>query len=547
MAINTQNTVPDAFGPLITLQENWDKLVIADWETTKYTSSLYQDYPMEAFPMFQGPSQKFGIWRQGLSHVMGLADFTDVTQSRAPGTNGADDPGVSACDDYTPKVLSFGGQEIWHNELKRALLASPAICVNDLRQQTEAPMQIKLRVDFFMKQTKEYGIAYRRENAIKAIIRANHGFLMNTAPLDTSLTTTDNHFYYDPDTLVDGVPCAYYKAGDEIEPINIDVLINANRWLQAQCPDGATGSVDGMPSFTWYGDAQDLENAIRQDPAAREDMRYAEPNMLMGSFRKFRSYRGITIAHDLCQMRFKEVGIVDGTNISNGRGGTLGAGNWVRCARVSPERESDRTGLDGFAIVEANPEWFQASIRLMPAIMNNVMTIQVGSKLENIAGMTFGPQPGYNGEVKFLVFPENPENPFGEKGAFFCRYELGIKPGKNYMNSIGYLYRSCVTPPTRLCATDGTVTSATHLAANAAAADVDDDNYTATVTLVSALKATIGDQVTVVTAIAGSVTGYILDIPAEKQYVLGFTSTVYDTFHADAHTEFTTAATVAVA
>lgn len=552
--IDTMNTLPSVWGPMLTLQENWDPMLIADWESTKYNSSLYQDYPMEAFPMFQGDFQQFGIWRQGLSHVMGLSDFSAVARSRAPGTTGADDPGVNACDNYTPKVLSGGGNEIWKNELSRALLASQPICVNDLRTQTLGREQIALKVNFFMAQTKEYGIAYRRENAIRAIIRANHGYLMNNAAFNPALSVTDNHFYYDAETLVDGVPCLYYKAGDEVGTLNIDVLINQTRWLGAQCPDGATGSVDGMPAFTWYGDAQDLENAIRQDPAAREDFRYAEPTALMGSFRKFRNYRGITIAHDLTQMRFKEVGIVDGTSISNGRGGLLGAGNWVRCARVNPERESDRVGVDGFKVVEANPEYFTAPLRLLPAIMNNVMTIQVGSKLENLpGGMVFGPQPGYNGEVKFLVYPENELNPFGEKGAFFCRYELGIKPGKNYMNSVGYLYRSCQQNVITRCVTDGISTAAVALAVSAAAADIDVTNKTATVTLASAIKATNGTQVNVVDkdGTADGVDVYVLDATMAPTYVLGFSS--MDAFglsspNATAFAaELTTAATVQVA
>lgn len=571
--INTMNTLPSVWGPMLTLQENWDPMLIADWESTKYNSSLYQDYPMEAFPMFQGDFQQFGIWRQGLSHVMGLSDFSAVARSRAPGTNAADDPGVNACDNYTPKVLSGGGNEIWKNELSRALLASQPICVNDLRTQTMGREQIALKVNFFMAQTKEYGIAYRRENAIRAIIRANHGYLMNNAAFNPALSVTDNHFYYDAETLVDGVPCLYYKAGDEVGTLNIDVLINQTRWLGAQCPDGATGSVDGMPSFTWYGDAQDLENAIRQDPAAREDFRYAEPTALMGSFRKFRSYRGVTIAHDLTQMRFKEVGIVvvstqteagiaAGTSIANGRGGYLPSGNWIRCARVNPERESDRTGVDGFKVVEANPEYFTAPLRLLPAIMNNVMTIQVGSKLETLpGGMVFGPQPGYNGEVKFLVYPENELNPFGEKGAFFCRYELGIKPGKNYMNSVGYLYRSCQQNIVTRCVTDGTSTAAVALAAavdttdTAANTDISLANSSVIVRLASAIKVTNGSVVTV-TQGNETETGYIFDATMAPTYVIGFAAAAFtsvlglsgaQTSQAAVAAKFTTATTVQVA
>lgn len=561
--INTQNTVPNAFGPMINLAENWSELVKADWEETKYTSSLFADFPVEPFPLFQGDFQQFGIWRQGLSHVMGLTDFKAVTHSRAPS---GDDPGISACDDYNPKILNTGGQEIWRNEITRAELASPAICVNDLRGQTAAPMQTQMRVDFFLTQIKEYGVAYRREQYIRGIVRANHGFLMNDATFDTSLTTTDNHWYYDPDTLdaTLGVPCLYFKAGDEVGALNIDVLIDTNEWLASQAPSGASGTLDGMPTFTWYGDSRDMEKMIRQDTAAREDFRYAEPTMLTtASYRKFRTYRGITIAHDLCQMRFEEVGVVTvstqtaagvlaGTAIADGRGGYLPSGNWVKCARVNPERESDRTGLDGFAIVEANPAYFRAPLRLLPAVLNNTMTIQVGTKLENIASMQFGPQPGYNGEVKFLVYPESEKNPFGEKGAFYARYELGIKPEKNYLNMVGYLYRSCQQNSTTLCSTDGTAVAATALRVAAAAADIDITNKTATVTLASALKATAGTQVDVVDkgGTADGVDVYVVDATLAPTYVLGFSS--MDAFGLSSPSaatfaaELTTVATVAV-
>jgi hypothetical protein len=283
--------------------------------------------------------------------------------------------------------------------------------------------------------------------------------------------------------------------------------------------------------------------------------------MLMGSFRKYRTYRGITIAHDLCQMRFKEVGIVDGTGVSNGRGGTLGAGNWHKCKRINPERNSDRIGLNGFAIVEANPEYFAAPLRLLPAIMNNTMTIQVGSKLENLPGMTFGPQPGYNGEVKFLVYPENEKNPFGEKGAFFCRYELGIKPMKNYLNTVCYLYRSCQQNVLTRCATDGTSQSAVALAAavdttdSSANTDIDLTNSTVIVRLASAIKATNGTTVTVAQA-SETEPGYIVDATLAPTYVIGFPVTAFNgvlglsgaqTSQAAVAAKFTTATTVQVA
>jgi hypothetical protein len=548
------NSVPNAFGPLINLAENWDNLVIGDWEDDKYASSLFLDFPMEAFPLFRGSFQQFGIWRQGLSHVMGLADWEDIPVSRAPGTNSNDDPGVNANDEYNPKVLSFGGQEIWKNSIRRILLRSPTIGINDLRTQSEAEFQIGLRVDFFLKQTREYATAYRREQYIQSIMMANHGYLMNDAALNPGLTSTDNHWYYDPHTVdSDGDTFLYYKAGDEVGMLDWQVLINAQRWLSAQCPGAASGNVGGVPVFTVYGDAQDVENSIRQDPGELENYRYAKPMQLLDSFRTYKEHRGIAIAHDLAQMRFDPVGIVDGTSISNGRGGLLGAGNWVKCKRVNPERESDREGLHGFKIVEANPDYFSAPLRLLPFVMRDTLIVQVGSKLENLAGMAFGPQPGYNGEVKFLVYPESERNPFGEKGSFFCRYELGIKPQRYYLDTVGYLYRSTTRTTVKLATTDGEVTAATALAKDVAAADVDVDNMTVVVTLTKALKATAGTQVDVADkdGTADGVDVYVLDATAAPTYVLGFSS--MDAFGlsspdaATFATELTTDATVAVA
>ena len=547
--INTMNTSPHPFGVMLSLAENWKELVIADWETTKYNSSLFMDLPTEAFPLFQGDYQQIGIFRKGLSHQMGLAGWEDITKSRASGTDSADDPGVSACDDYTPTILNDAGQEIWRNSMQQRLLASPAICVNDLRSQTAAVKQTQLRVNFYMEQIKEYALAYRREQYMKSVMRSNHGYLMNAANFEPSITATDNHFYYDMDhndaTL--GVPCLYYKVGDEVGTLNIEVLEQQQLWLASQCPDAATGSMDGMPSFTAYGDMQDLSKMIRDDDAQREDVRYADPSYLIGSWRKMRTYRGITIAHDLAQMRFTDVGVVAADQASNkihdGRGGYLATGNWVKCARVNPERNSSRTGLNGFQIVEANPNYFSAPLRLMPFFMTNVMTILIGQKLESIAGMDFGPQIGYNFETKFLVYPENEKNPFGEKGAWVSRANLGVQPMRNYLNTVAYLYRSCQQQVLSLCGTDGIATTAVALARNAESADLDATNYTVDVTLASAIKATMGDEVTVVAAISGSVKGYVLDATMAPTYTLGFTSTTFGSFLI---TEFTTATTVQV-
>lgn len=551
------DALPEAFGPLLGLAEHWDKLVEEAWIDEKFSASEFMtSVPEVPFPNNKGTSQQYGVWRPGKKSVLGIADWTNIETSRAPGTNGAGDPGLSACKNYNPKLLTFGGNEIFRNSGKQLLLASPAICVQDLRFQDEAQMQIALRIDHLIKQVFQYRTVWSESQFIKSVMYADHGYIMGNG-FNPTIGSSDTPKWYTDVEVQDanGKYHLYYPAGTKVGTINWEVLIRQQRYLAAQAAQSASANVGGMAVFMAYGDSQDLFDALLANPATREDARYAMPEVLIGDFRKFSTFRGIAIGHNPGQWRYKPVGIVDGTSISNGRGGTLGATNWVKCERVDPEREG-RTILDGAAVVEANPEYFDAPLRLLPIMMNRIMIKQVGTPFTNLdSRMSFGPTPGMNGELMFLAIQDAKENPFREIGNFFCRFEYWVKPDRYYLDTVCYLYAACNREEISLCENSGIKTSAVALAAVAAAADVDDDNYTITVTLKEALKAaTGGTTVTVTDSGATASTGYVLDASQAPTYVIGYTSTAWAsaftgsvTAAADVAAVLTTAATVAVA
>lgn len=547
------NALPQAFGPLLGYSEHWDKLVEESWIDEKFSASLFMtSVPEVPFKNNNGTKQQYGVWRPGKKSVLGLGDWTDIETSRAPGTNGAGDPGLSACKNYNPKLLTFGGNEIFSNSGKELLLASPSICVKDLTYQDEAQLQIALRIDHLIKQIFQYRTAWSEAQFMKSVMYSDHGYIMGNGFNPTIGSGTK--FYTDvEDVDASGNYHLYYPKGTKVGTINWEVLIRQQRYLAAECAQAASSNVGGMPVFIAYGDRQDLFDALLANPNTREDARYAMPEVLIGDFRKFETFRGIAIGHNPGQWRYKAIGIVDGTNISNGRGGFLGAGDWVKCVRVDPEREG-RAILDGAHVTEANPEYFDAPLRLLPIMMNRIMIKQVGTPFTNLdSRMSFGPTPGMNGELMFLAIQHPTENPFREIGNFFARFNYWVKPDRFYLSTVCYLYAACSREEITVCENSGIKTSAVALAAQPALTDIDVTNHTINVTLVEALKAaTGGSAITVTDKDGGTVSGYILDASAAPGYTLGFTSTQWATFTGDdaaatIRALLTTAATVQIA
>ena len=541
-----------AFGPALAMTEHWDKLLEVAWSEDKFFASMFFNFiPEMPFPHGRGTSQQYGVWRAGQIAVLGLADWSAIVETRNPGTDGAGDPGVSACKSYEAKELSFGGNELFRNSGKTLLLKSPALCVADLQYLDEAPLQMSVRVNHLIRQNMEYRTSWGREEFIRAVMFSDHGYIMTPKGSNPNVGAGASYpkFYYNPDLndATSGTPCLYYPEGTKISTLNWDILEDQLEYLESQAGDAATGNMNGRPTFLAYGNSQDLRNAIIDDAEVREDFRYAKAQILIGDFREFTSFRNVSIGHDPGQMRFKPDGIVDGTSIANGRGGLLGPGNWVKCTRVSPET-TGRTILDGAKVTMANPDYFSAALRLLPILMNKVFIKQVGVPFTNIgSGMTFGPTPGMNGEMLWINVQHKTENPFREIGSWFSRFRYWVKPDRHYQDAVCYLYASCKREDVKLCGSATTTTSAVNLGAAAAVADVDATNYTITVTLAAAIQgATGGTAVTVTDTSGGTPDGYILDASQAPIYVIGFDDIAWATF-SDSTSATTIAADLTVA
>jgi hypothetical protein len=257
-------------------------------------------------------------------------------------------------------------------------------------------------------------------------------------------------------------------------------------------------------------DSRDFEKMVHADDELREDFRRAIPMRLIEGFNmSFKVYRGWAIMHDLRQPRW---------NLSTFTSTT------VTATRQLPRRAT-RDGVIG-KVPETDPAYMTSVLGAATVFMNKTIQILVPSVVQNLAGMTFGPSPDFNGSWKFLVIPNEQDNPLSENGYFFSRYEYFCKLLDYAQDIHVILYRRCTQSLRSLCPVELTSDAASSgtLAVHTPAADFSAANRQVILTLDKTLKAKVGDAVTVTNDASATFAAVILDDSAAPTYTLGWLS-----------------------
>lgn len=520
------------FNYFLKVQENWDQF-LKDGSRNFSWGPWFDLLPKQGFPLYSGEFQQTGIWRPAPVAMTGLVDWRDITTSRATGTNGAGDAGVNACSDYSAKEVEFGNYEIWRNSGKEYMLKSPPICVTDLVTTTQVQTQLAFMVKHMLKLTKEVHTTWHREQYIRSTMFSKRSFVMTTGGVGYGAGMGDIEggirWYYDAyDGDANGDTYMYFPAGTDVSTLRWEYLQFQREYLQYACPEGAMARADGEAKYMALGSRSDFQKMVDSDPVIREDYRYAHAQLLVEDYTKFTEYRGVMIAEDPGQMRFDH-GIIEtvaGSTVSDGSGGYIPAGDYVKCKRLNPERRG-RAIMNGAYVTEVNPDYIKAPYRILPIMMKNVLTCQIPDVVGDLgSGITFGVGPSYNGEFKWVVIEDSDDNPFGEKGNFFSRYKFYLKPDDYYLETTAFLYASCYLEPVVLCDNAGTDTTAVALSVAAAEADASYTNRTIDVTLAKSIAAGDGSAVSVTGPDAsGAITGYVMDSSRAPTYSIGFSAT----------------------
>jgi len=468
----------------------------------------------EAYPLFNGLSQKTNIWLPGLGPQAGISDWTDIQVSRV---GAGADAGYNACI-INPQTYGFSVMTKEYTG-KNTEWRSPTICVKDSMWTEEAARQVGYIYGMGIMITSRAWEVYSREMYMQFcsensrlwvmsegdFLNDNPGFSYNPFETYTRTTSTGATEKFTVLKLATGV---------EVSTLNMSYLELLQSHLEMDCPQAALTSDGGLRTYGIMLNLQDLHKALKGDKEIRQDLRDAKPEMLFANYpQTFKTLYGWGFIHDIEQMRFKYWKIGDDGKL------------WFR--RVLPMREGSSITIG--RMPEANPEYATAELAVAPVFMKDVYKIRIPPKVDSLSGKTsFGPAPGFNGEWQWINYPSD-ANPLREIGYHYMRMAAFPAPLRNSIYASALLYRRCPQTWPSVCDLGTTAVAASGAVApanDAVAGDFDTTNRTWTTQLVSALPvgAAIGSSV-LVTKANDDATGVIVGDANAPTYVLGFSAT----------------------
>lgn len=498
-----------ADGLLVSMAEHFDEFLM-DWQM-KHPMVFRDRIPMGKFPLYSGYSQKSYIFRGTLGPQAGLTEWSDIEPSRKPA--GAD-LGYDRCT-YNPSTYTWAFDMIDFSGLSTSW-RSPVFCVNDLKFQDKAAAQLSMIVQAGAQITDQVKETFNREQYVKTAADAGK-FVALVDGLGVSfIDSADCRVSYNPRTAdADGDTYVEFDATllPKLSTLNWTSLDLIRQYMADQCPDAAQGSDSGMPIFGLMLDIMDFERFVLADDKLREDFRYAKPQQLISGFNMgFKVYRGYMLMHDVRQMRFRPSTI------------TADATPQAHCKRVLPRRAT-RAGMIGL-VPESNPAYVEAQLGTAILFLNQAIQVLVPDPVNRLSeGMTFGPAPDFNGQWAWVNYKSD-NNPLGEVGYFFSRFEYFTKMLRYAQEALVILYRRCTQSIATGCAAD-VVTSAVNeanLARAAVEADLDTTNRTMVVELASRLAAGLGDAVSVTKDDGNAFAANIIDDSASPTYTVAWLS-----------------------
>jgi hypothetical protein len=428
-------------------------------KTIKHPSYWRDLIPRAGYKFFNGLSAETRIFRGGLPHMAGLADFEMITDNPADG--------VCTLGDYS--TYSYGWERLeWHGW--RRNWGSEPICLDTLLYKPQAAEQLA----WILQVGAEFGSSiqevWNRDMFVYQSVVRDRSYVMTSA-YDGSPTAAK--YFYNPfvkaadvtdvqtkAALTAGKPFVVFPANVEVEPINFDTLDTMHASLSIRCPESAIGNAGG-PLFGMPCSFRDFERFVRGSEYHLANWREARPEKLIEGFNLgVTNFRGWALSEDTNQLRFRIAKYVASYDSSDY--GDVGAdlnGQAVFIAYYTPPRIASptRTGQAGGTIPEDNPEFYLAEIAILPVHMKDVFTNQFESMAPSTlgSGTSFGPRPGLNGQWSWLNYPSD-ANPKGSTGRFVGEFRIHPKPEPSVVHAASFLYRRCTESIRARCPVDVT-------------------------------------------------------------------------------------------
>lgn len=442
---------------LLDLPQQFEKMIQSS--VTAHPRWWHDRIPRGAYQLFNGTVQETRIFRGGLLKYAGLSGWSDIDPVPSA-TNNPCGTGDYETTKYGWEALQWSG--------KKAYWGSDPICLDSLKFSVRVQEQLAWIIEAGAEQGIQMQEVWNREFFIYQSVLFGRSFLMT----HTFNGPDSPKYVYDPfvkfgDTAGDGVadktvvskPFIVFDASVDLEPLNFDVLDQVRASLQIRCPQAAVSRGGGEPIFALAVSHDDVERYIRGNEEERKYWIEANPQALISHYGFApNTFRRWSITNDGNQMRFKlKTYISQYTAATALKYGNVGAKLfkdkpvWI-AEVVDPLIESTtRVGVGGSPIPEDNPEYYKAEIAIAPIFMNQVFTNQFVPSVTTLgSGTHFGPVTGLNGKWGWVNIRDS-QNPEGNVGKFFGKFEIVPKPEPHVFHVTSFLYRRCTQSLKSLC------------------------------------------------------------------------------------------------
>lgn len=371
------------------------------------------------FPLGEGLVMSQRRFHGGMGDLAGLVTWEQVQKGRAPGTNGQDDPGFDPCK-YSAYMVDYGFDSKEYT-IYQTFRTTKDICINDIKWNWQFRQQLGLIFGFLADVTLNVNENFNQEMYIHMCSKK-----VLTQEADGV------EFAYNPFTSTEiTVP-----VGTQISTLSAKHFRYQYELLSLDAQGAELGYSDDMPVFPFMMHPLDFNDMLDNDSVLREDFRYANPGALIEQYGRIKNWRGI--------------GFMNHKTIPRFRLKEISGGNLV-LERVLPYVQED-AALQGSKWV-VNPEYVRAEYALGLFFMKDVFQqlVPEAGPASPGGGTQFGSQPNWGGMWKWLNFPDRCENPLGEKGRYFARFQNAAKPLANYDKPVAWLYKRCPGVCLKVC------------------------------------------------------------------------------------------------
>lgn len=449
---------------------------------TMYTNLIKR----EGFNYGEGYIKYTETFHGGVGVQDGGSSWAEMMKSRAPLTNGANDPGYDSCRDQA--LIVGTGIEEKSYKIYQTSRRTEDVCLSDILffWQLEQTLGLKLKA-LAQVTVQEW------EQILQAIYlnQCNKRF----ATVDTSDTLGVNlkSLTMTPDTgSTFGGSIAVPAAGLlNIAPLTHTLLMKLYPYLSRQCFEGALGMDNGSPVFGIDASQETIWELMHNDSTEADYLKWILPEINIEGYGKMRTYKHFAQYENANAERYKIS--TDGTKL----------------VRVYPWK-SAATTLDN--ALNVDPDYLNAPFEMVKILVNDVYTAQVppANPSDIAGGYQFDPKDNL-GTFKWYNVQDRCENLHKEKGFFHGRYRVAPKPGDFSGDALAILVRRCGIKTLETgCTTCATANTA---ATNATAALFTSTDVYATavkyiLSVASCFSVQVGDRVQIVYTSNGGDTIY---------------------------------------